>query len=96
MTDLLFLTAPPVGCFGRGLLTVRRQHQSPDGSCDKVQVKHGVALAEDRKERKKVREKKERGETTTLYCVSGFKKINKYVTHKHYADRFALNNARQK
>lgn len=55
MTDLLFLTAPPVGRFGRGLLAILRQHESPDGSRHQVQVKHGVALAEERKERKKER-----------------------------------------
>lgn len=45
-SDLLFLTAPPIGGSSGGLLTVQRQHEPPHGACHQVQMEHCVTLAE--------------------------------------------------
>lgn len=50
-SDLLVFTAPPIQGSGRGLLTVRRQHESPHGAGYHVQVEHRVTLAERQIER---------------------------------------------
>lgn len=85
MTDLLFLTAPPVGRFGRGLLAVLRQHESADGSRHHVQVKHRVTLAEVRKERKRLVRRQH-------WTVPVEKTGEVNICH---ADKFVLNNDNQ-